>query len=413
MTVLDKLKPRKNIFISFIAFVFCAIFIDQIKIADYYLFEVLLGLSCILTLIYVFLLRKVLIIKRYVLIPFFLLIIWSIIEMFIFKEGLKYAPKYFIYALIEIWILVNLVIQFIDKDNHDLFIKSTCWIFIGLAVILTGYYISQGVIINSNDFGQNYSKYLLGFGAIGSYYLLLSERKTTYGILSYLLLVPSILSANRKLWLALFVVYVVMTVLYLWGPKQKNIDKDERKKLFLIVILLLAALIISGIIFITSFPQVSGTVTQTFGDVKSAGDTIRKYVDIHAIDNFLRSPIIGNGWGDRIYIPELGRSNMYHNSFLSILSQLGLIGFLLYCGVFAYSIVNAFVIMFKKTQYFDYGLLILALWLYSVIVLYFRPLNRMSYYLVGPPLIFSLVFDAWEAKKYLALDLHKRIAIKD
>ena len=318
-------------------------------------------------------------------------------------DGLKYAPKYFIYALIELFILANLLIQFVDRENHGLFIKYTCCIFIGLAVILTGYYIANGEIINSNDFGQSYSKYLLGFAAIGCYYLLLTERKTVYGVLSFLLLIPSMLSANRKLWLALFVVYVIMTILYLWGPIRKNIDKKERKKLLCIVCSLLSALVICAVVFLILVPKVSRTVDQTFGNIQETGDMIRRYVNIYAINAFKQSPIIGNGWGDRIYINELGQSNMYHNSYLSILAQLGLVGFLLYLGAFVYPLVKAIMIMFKKRQYFDYALFVLALWLYAAIVIYFRPLNRMSYYIFGPPFILAMVFDAWEAGKRICI----------
>ena len=68
---------KELLIIFFLAFVLCAAFIDHIKVSDYYLFEVLLGLSCMGTLVYALIYRKVLLVKHYILIPFFLLIVWS------------------------------------------------------------------------------------------------------------------------------------------------------------------------------------------------------------------------------------------------------------------------------------------------------------------------------------------------
>ena len=406
MKALAVSNQRKNIIlpsIFFLSLVYCTSFVDLIKISEYHLFEVIFGLSCLATLAYVLMARRILIVKHYITVPFLLIIVWSLVEMMLF-DGLKYAPKYFIFALIETWIFINLAVQYVTEENHKSFITYTCWIFMGMAIVLTGFYLSKGIFVNFNDYGNTFTKYVIGFAAICSYYLLFTEGKPAYGVLSYIFVTLSILSTIRKMWIALFVVYVAMTIIYLWGPIRKTIDRKKYKKIFITVLALLMAIIITGALFLTLVPKVNSTVDQTLGDEKTAGDISRQYLNSHAIHRFLESPIIGNGWGDRkIYIPAIDRTNMYHNTYLSILAQLGLIGGVLYFGVFAYSLIKAFIIMFTKPHYFNYGLFIMAIWLFLAVLFNYKPLDRMTYYGWGFPLIFTIVFETWEAKKNLCI----------
>ena len=415
MNTIEKIDQRKNIIILFLAFVFSAAFIDkytpEIKISVYYLYEVLLVLSCIMAGIYVLLAKRIILLKHWITIPFILIIVWSLVEMQLFEEGLKYAPKYFIYALLEMFIFVNIVINFVDKENCGKFIKHTCWVFMALAFILVGYYFSQGEFIDFNSFGQSYSKYLLGFGALCGYYLMLAKRKVSYGIFTYILLVLCILSMVRKMWIALFITFVVMTIIYLAGPARKSLTKREYRKSVYMILSLLLAIIISGTALIIFVPKMVTAVIESLGSVNlgetSLSDMSRRLINEAQIDRIMQSPLIGNGWGDRIYLEELRKKFLYHNCYLSVLCQLGLIGFVLYYGVFTYPLVKS-IMMMRKKEHFYYGLFILGMWLFAAIVLYYRPLNRMSYYLWGPPLIFALVFEAWAAKKSIVLSLKKR-----
>lgn len=399
-------EKTKKVFLFILAAVFCSVFIDNIKVSDYYLFEVLLGLSCIVTLIYIVFAKKVFITKHYILIPFFLIIIWSIIEMFLFN-GQKYAPKYFIYALIEIFLFINITINFVDKENYKNFIKYTCWIFSLLAFVLIGYYFSQGVFVNYNDFGQSYSKFLIGFAALSCYYLTLSERKITYGILTFVFLIFSMLSTIRKMWLALFIAFVIISILYLLGPAKKILKKKEYRKSLLLIGSLGIAVVIAAALLFVIYPKFTSTVDQSVTSNVSNGDILRGILNRDAIQRIKQSPIIGNGWGDRVYIEELGKHSLYHNSFLAVFAQLGLIGFVLYYGVFAYTLVKSVLIMFRKPEYFLDSLFILALWLFAAVTLYYRPLNRMSYYLWGVPFIFTLIFEKWEKNKNILLKFQK------
>lgn len=104
-----------------------------------------------------------------------------------------------------------------------------------------------------------------------------------------------------------------------------------------------------------------------------------------------------------MYIEELGKHSLYHNSFLAVLTKLGLIGFILYYGVFAYTLVRSILIIFQKPEHFLYGLFILAFGVFAAVTLFYRPLNRMSYYLWGPPFMFLLVYEAWADKKIFCI----------
>lgn len=421
MIVSDK---RTRIAIVFLAILFCTAFTDLIRVFSYFLFEIALVFTCVLLCVYVILTKKIVLLKHEVIIPYFLLIIWSVVEMFLF-DGLKYAPKYFIYALLEIFIFVNVAIHFVGKTNYGDFIKYTCWAFIAFAFLLLGYYFSKGIFYNFNGAIINDSKYLIGLATVGSYYLLLRERKTVYAVLTYVFLVFSILSFIRKMWLALFVTFVIITILYVIRSAKILAKREFRHQIYRIAAILLA-ITLTGIMLFVLFPPLHARTGYILGEdlpqteesderyeVMINSDLFRRYLNQYAIDAIKKSPIIGNGWGDRLHVAEMNLNSLYHNVFLSAFAQLGIIGFVLYTGVYIYPLIRAIVILCRKRQYYDYGLLILALWLFTFIVLYYRPLNRMSYYLWGPPLIFTLIFDVWEAKKYLALDLHKRIAIKD
>lgn len=407
MLLIKKIGRNKNIILLFLAFVFCAAFIDHIRIFSYFLFELSLGFLCLLVFAYAIFRRKLTVIRHYIIIPFFLIIVWAVIEMFLF-DGQKYAPKYFIYALIEILLVSMIAIQFTDRDNYRDLIKYTCWVFTLLAFILIGYYFSQGVFVNYNDFGQSYSKYLIGFAALSCYYLTLSERKIVYEILTLVFLIFSMLSTIRKMWLALFVAFVVMTILYLFGPARKVLKREEYRKSLLLIGSLGVSVIIGAALFLAVFPEFNGAVAQSTGGIVSSGDNLRSALNRDAIEQFKQSPVIGNGWGDRVHIEELNQNSLYHNAYLAVFVQLGLIGFLLYYGVFTYSLVRSIMIISKKPQYFNYGLFILALWLFAAVILNYCPLNRMSYYLWGPPFVFTLIFDAWEANKKYAIRFGKK-----
>ena len=408
MSTLDKIDRRKNIIILFLAFVFCSAFIDKnnpdIHISVYYLYEVLLSLSCVVAGAYLLFAKRIVVLKHWITIPFVLIIVWSLAEMLLF-DGLKLAPKFFIYALVEMFLFINLVINFVDKDKYDGLIKYTCWVFMGLSLMLTCYYFFQGRFINFNP-GQSYTKYLLGFGALGCYYLMLTKRKVTYGVLTYIFLILCVLSLVRKMWLALFITFIVITVIYLLGPDKKALGKKEFRKSVYMILCLLLALIVSAGVLLLFVPQMYDALVESLGNVNlgetSVSDMSRRLLNAAAIEKFAQSPIIGNGWGDRYFIESLGINSLFHNCYLSVLCQLGAIGFILYYGVFTYPLVRS-VMMLKKKEHFYYGLFILALWLFSAIILYYRPLNRMSYYLWGLPFIFALIYEAWAFKKNIVL----------
>ena len=417
MNTIEKIDRRRNIIVLLLAFVLGAAFIDKhqpdIYISDYYIYEVLLFLTCIMAGAYVLCAKKIVLIKHWITIPFVLIILWSLAEMRLFPEGLKYAPKFFIFALAEMFIFINIVINFVDKENYGDFIKYICWVFMALSFLLAGYYFSQGVFINFNSFGQSYTKYLLGFGAFGCYYLMLSKRKTVYGILTYLLLVLCVLSLVRKMWLALLITFVVITVIYLAGPPRKALTKKEYRKTIYMILALLLAIVVAAASLMIFVPRMVEAAIESLGSINlaetSLSDMSRRLMNAAAIEKFLQSPIIGNGWGDKIYIEKLDVKSLYHNCYLSVLCQLGLIGFILYYGVFAYPLVKA-IQMMRKREHFYYGLFLLGLWLFSAVNLFYRPLNRMSYYLWGPPLIVTLAFESWAANKTISLGWKKRQA---
>lgn len=414
MNTIEKIGQKRNCMLILLAFVFCAAFIDRnipkIQISVYFLYEMVLILSCVIAGVYVLFVKKIFLLKHWITIPFFLIIVWSLAEMLLFPEGLKIAPKFFIYAIVEMFIFINIAINFVERENYGRFIEYTCWVFIALSLGLTGYYFSQGVFINFNSFGQSYTKYILGFGAVCSFYLMLTKRKVSYGALTYILLVFSVLSLIRKMWLALFFTFVIMTVIYLAGPAKKVLTKKEYRKTIYLILALLLAIIVAAAALMIFVPRMFDALIESLGSINlgetSTSDMSRRLMNEAQIEKFMQSPIIGNGWGDKIFIEELDFGFIYHNCFLSVLCQLGLIGFILYYGVFAYSLVKS-IMMMKNEAYFPYGLFILAQWIFAAIVLFYRPLNRMSYYLWGPPVIFTLIFEAWQAKKTIVLRLRK------
>lgn len=394
MNIIEKIDQWKNMIIFFLAFVFCAALVE-VRIFGYFIYELSLVFAFLISGIYILISKRIMLSKNFILIPLFLLIVWSLIVMQLF-EGMKYLPKYFLFALVQSFIFINLTLNFVaDKDNFDNFIQSICWVFIGLAFILTGHYFSNGIFINFNEIDLSSLKYLLGFGAVCSFYLMLVKRKVLNMILTYVLIILSMLSLVRKMWLALFIIFVVVSIIYLFRAKIL-IKKEEYRKTKLLIFGLLLMIVISSILCLF-IPKFNSSAMESLGSVNlasiSEGDDKRRLLNIAAIDTIRESPIIGNGWGDRVYIEEYDFHSLYHNCFLSVWCQLGLIGLVLYAGIFVYSLIKSIKMIAKKQYFFD-GLFILAMWIFSAIILFFRPLNRMSYYLWGIPFILTLVFEA-------------------
>lgn len=151
-----------------------------------------------------------------------------------------------------------------------------------------------------------------------------------------LTLVAIILSGRRALWLAFIVSIVAALVIYTY----RNVKLKNRKSALEIVLLgffLIAIVCIAGYAFITNenFASIVSGLQRRLVDAftESGGLGVRAVQQKVLIDDWLRSPLFGNGIAVPASIIRSSEfSTAYEASYHALISQTGLMGALIYGG---------------------------------------------------------------------------------
>lgn len=149
-------------------------------------------------------------------------------------------------------------------------------------------------------------------------------------------------------------IVIVLIIFYLL-----NMHKKYTKKIYLIIVFtIIISIVLSFMVLkfyskVMIFREIIETFTGMFQgvDVSNGRGALYKVT----VDYFYESPIIGNGWK---FISDITRDGVFghafhpHNIYLQLLSELGIIGFILFMGLVIWNLLNSFKIyqIIKNTK---------------------------------------------------------------
>lgn len=198
-----------------------------------------------------------------------------------------------------------------------------------------------GMGSNFSDFNANEIAFWVVCAEMMCFYKAYIKNQRAYYILVFIFLFFAILSSSRKSTAAAIVAPIIIMLL----------TRGKKSKIFHLFLLLgLAAglfyLIMTNESLYNSVGRRFSSMSNYFSEdtVKTDGSlTMRKYFIDVAKELFGESPIFGKGMGNFIEIigREYGAKRAYtHNNYWQILSELGVVGFMLYYSLYAFIIVK-------------------------------------------------------------------------
>lgn len=221
------------------------------------------------------------------------------------------------------------------------------------------------------------------------FYRFYIKKKRWYILLVVLFILFAFLTSSRKAAAAVIIAPIAMVIL-------STYKKNYSLKVFFMF--LIAVLIFYIMMTNEDFYSAVGQRFRSMFDfITTKNDDedyslfIRSYYIDIAKDMFVKSPIIGNGFGN-FYIytsAEYGLSGAYsHNNYWQILSELGIIGFAIYYSFYIFCIIKLARDMIKKKS--RISILFLAL----MVILMFLEYGMVSYQSKTTHLVIALAFAA-------------------
>lgn len=305
LTVWNYLKTDKknevNVDLHEFLYLFLPVFFIFTPLNKYIIFYVI-------SIVYYFLLQSA---PKNAKLFFYPLLIFSIITSIVSWIAALF-PNFYINNILSIFNDISLSYSFLNKGmNHGLtthYSRNSLYITMGIFILFCKIISSQGKLKN---------------------------RNTLYFLLIFLL-ATQFLVAKRGLTIFMF---AAMGIILL--SREKGFKNKIKKFGKYILIGGLTVLIVS--IFL---PQVSNVFVRFLSMFKS-GDVSTGRFGLYsiAIKMFLKSPIIGCGWGSFLEIVAGTTFQAVHNDYLQALGEIGIIGFLI-------MFIPNFVSIFKSWKYF-------------------------------------------------------------
>ena len=297
----------------------------------------------------------------------------------------------------KIYALIHAVATIVFYFNSDLYSKFANFMFSGetLSSLLRYYRLGymSGLCSHFSSNGM-----ILGIGImfyIQEVILIKSEKEKSFKsyklfiinlLASLIVLYALILSSKRAPFLAAFIAICTTYIIF----KRKNVAKR--------MIILFAVIVVMIIIFV-SLAQVIPGLTTIIDKTEALEETDagvwngRLDLWLLSIKMFLQNPIIGLGYGSyKDYASKNGAiTTSAHNYYLQVMSELGIIGLILYIIVFAGSIILAiktlrlFTQTGEKRYYKQILALSIALEIQIFVIIYsFTATTMMYYYILIP-----------------------------
>jgi O-antigen ligase len=259
-------------------------------------------------------------------------------------------------------------------------------------------------MLNMNFIGIKDSaiKILPGLVASMAFSFLLIDRKNKYFFIFFTMLLFTILTLERKSWIALLISIIVQILIYYrtFGFPLFKIRKSTVKYLFLLILIF-----IPMTLSLWNHPLISKQVDSLVSIVDSnqveqetASNRERRDILISSYEIFEQSPFFGVGIGnfkeEYNIVSENARVSSPHNEFIRVIIEFGLIGFVLYVCLWLYAIryIYRFNLYVKSKRIKERNhIFILSLITYGISILFFRAEGLINYLLLFIPIIFILV----------------------
>jgi len=248
-----------------------------------------------------------------------------------------------------------------QKDSRSIFLKnmvlftiliSAIGIFQSLNVFSEyGFSFANAIKINGNFANKNMFSQILFFGftfsAYGIYFLKKTWRNTAFfaALISLLLI---ILLMTRGVWLALFIISIISLIFFLGGIRKHLQKKLISKKRLLIF----SGLVGIGLLFLSvvslQFEYGQSIKNRIENSLKLSDTSIASRIDLWKKTTKIieENPVLGVGsgnWKIEILKYDVIRYNdgwivprRVHNDYLTVISEIGLIGFIVYLTMFGF-----------------------------------------------------------------------------
>jgi len=192
---------------------------------------------------------------------------------------------------------------------------------------------------------------VIGIGAILSSIELKNNSKIRVDyILLFIFIISLIMIGKRSI--LIWVVFAALFTYYIAGSLK---DKFKRVVKLVIGFLLILFLFFIGFNYFDSVPFLSRTVETINGLINGEDVTSGRLVLYErAWEIFKENPIFGIGWGQFLVVTSgklLSRDLSVHNVYLQLLSETGLVGFILIMIPFLYVYYRTFKIVKKMVEY--------------------------------------------------------------
>jgi O-antigen ligase len=215
------------------------------------------------------------------------------------------------------------------------------------------------------------------------------------------------MTLERKSWVALFFSILLQYLLYNKYVITKKINFKIHKTNFKVIIIMITIIILLTGFFLSNElinRQIKSLISlvSNSSDVETASNKGRINLLKNSAIIFLNNPILGVGIENfKTHYSNLTNSSKVtgaHNEFILISTELGVIGFIIYISLWGYSLT-----LLKKISRYNKLLnlkdkkniiMILGLWLYGLIIVFFRASGMINMLFLVLPISLSLLFKA-------------------
>jgi len=285
---------------------------------------------------------------------YLIVVLIGVVQIKHWQEYITSIVNLIMIIVVVYYLFLNLnTIEKIEKIS--IFIAQLSFIISALAVFYFFLVFQQRIEgISSNS---NYFAYYMGIGFISSLFF---EKESIYKIFKLLIMFYAVfLTQSRSILLSLIL------VLFFYG-----LLKSKSKKMNIIVIPVFLSIILLLVYFVMNS-------SERFNDINEDASSLQRVqIWIISYNIFLDHPFFGIGYGqfinefkhyfsDSMYDLNFTLVNMdmlvTHNDYLRIITELGLIGFIVFISFITFQVKSVFTILKKYDKKIGYALLSLLI----------------------------------------------------
>lgn len=398
-------KITKKYLKTFIlSLLFISIFINKPLIDTFVLirtFDIFILLLTVIYLLILFKKRKVNLVKDNIYILFILFITWIFLSSLLNGNillGLKGIAQYLEFFLFII--LFNFYFGNIELEKIFILFKY-------ITILISIIYIFRN-IYNGNIIGMKSSsnKILPALASSLIFSDILFKRNKAKNVMIFILFIFfTILTLERKSWIALFCSILFQYILYNKYFVLRKINFKITKANFIVIIITFLVILLTLGLFYTNpviHNQLESLMSLFLNDnsPQTASNRERLKLLKNSVKIFKNNFILGIGidnFSDHYAnLSKSFRKVGAHNEFITIGTELGIVGLILYVLLWLNTLKSLnlmikykYVISSKSKQNI---IKILGLWMYGLIIVFFKAAGYINILLLVLPINFSLIF---------------------